>query len=48
MKRKSFLKVNYKDNVAVALYQVNKGAKINIDGQLLIVLEIYPKSIKLL
>jgi len=47
VKKNVLLKINSKDNVAVALYHVKKGTKINIDGQELVVQEDIPKGYKI-
>jgi len=47
MKRRFFLKINSKDNVAVALCHVKKGTKININDQELVVQEDIPKGYKI-
>jgi len=46
-KKNVLLKINFKDNVAVALYHVKKDTKINIDGQELVVQEDIPKGYKI-
>jgi len=47
MKRRYFLKINSNDNVAVALYPINKGTKINIDSRELVIQEDIPKGYKI-
>jgi len=47
MKRRYFLKINSKDNVAVVLCPINKDTKINIDNQELVVREDIPKGYKI-
>lgn len=47
VKKNVLLKINSKDNVAVALYPINKGTKINIDDRELVVQEDIPKGYKI-
>lgn len=47
VKKNVLLKINFKDNVAVALYPINKGTKINIDDRELVVQEDIPKGYKI-
>jgi len=46
-KKNVFLKINSKDNVAVALYPINKGTKINIDDRELVIQEDITKGYKI-
>jgi len=47
IKKNIFLKINYNDNVAVALCPINKGTKINIDDRELVIQEDIPKGYKI-
>lgn len=47
VKKNIFLKINSKDNVAIVLYPIKKGTKINIDDRELVVQEDIPKGYKI-
>lgn len=47
VKKNVLLKINFKDNVAVALYPIDKGTKINIDDRELVIREDIPKGYKI-
>jgi len=47
VKKNVLLKINSKDNVAIVLYPINKGTKINMDDRELVVQEYITKGYKI-